>query len=372
MILPKRDLRKAFDLPFSVYVPLGPYGSMYHDAGFNEISRRLAMRESHGFRLRNVLVTGAGGFIGAHLVSYLKKRGHWVRGLDLEYPAFSQSKADEFIIADLRNREECAGLFNDVDDVCALAADIGGIGHITKNEADILRNNTFISFNSLELARAANVDRLLFASSACVYPTSLQTKSNVVPLREEDAFPADPQGAYGLEKLYTEQACFYYSMQYAINTRVARLHNIYGPESTYEGGREKAPAALCRKVALARSNSAIEIWGDGQQTRSFCYIEDCVAGLYELLYSDVAYPVNIGSSELVSIESLARLIIEISGKENIELAFVKGPEGVRGRNSDNTTAHRVLGRLPTTSLRAGIAYTYAWIEKIISLRDDRE
>ncbi|MFC4534033.1 NAD-dependent epimerase/dehydratase family protein [Sphaerisporangium dianthi] len=320
---------------------------------------RTRARHSSMSRAR-VLVTGAGGFIGSHLVSSLKREGHAVRGADLKYPEFSPTSADEYIICDLREVREATPAFRDVDYVCALAADIGGMGHISKNEADILTNNTLISINSLRLATRYRVERFLFASSACVYPMTLQTAPESPALQEDAVLPADPQGAYGWEKLFSEQACRYYSEQHRLDVRVARLHNIYGPEGTYQGGREKAPAAICRKVAAAQPCDAIEIWGDGGQTRSFCYISDCVDALSRLLASNITQPVNIGSEEAISIESLARKIISVSGKK-LDLRFTDGPEGVRGRTSDSTRAHRLLDWRPTTPLDAGLARTYEWI-----------
>jgi nucleoside-diphosphate-sugar epimerase len=283
-----------------------------------------------------------------------------VRGADLKYPDFAPSAADEYVLCDLRNISEGELAFRDINYVCALAADIGGMGHISRNEADILTNNTLININSLRLAAKHHVGRYMFASSACVYPTTLQCRPDSEGLREDDVFPAQPQGAYGLEKLFSEEACIYYATQYDLDVRIARLHNIYGPGGTFSGGREKAPAAICRKVALAAEGDSIEIWGDGQQTRSFCYISDCIDGIYRLLISEVDRPLNIGSEEAISIESLARRVIRISGKQ-LDLHSVDGPEGVRGRSSNSELARRLLDWRPLTALDVGLAQTYEWI-----------
>jgi len=313
--------------------------------------------------MTRAVVTGAGGFIGSHLVSYLKAQGFWVRGVDLKEPEFAMSDADEFLLADLRRPDAGLEALIGADEVYALAADMGGMGYISSHHAEILHNNALINLHTLAAARAHGVQRYLYTSSACVYPEHLQTDAQVTPLREEDASPADPQDAYGWEKLFTEKACQYYRDEYGLATRVVRFHNIYGPLGTYDGGREKAPAALCRKVAAASDAGTVEIWGDGEQTRSFCYIDDCVEGIWRLMRSDHLEPLNLGSEEMVSINDLARLIIGISGKAGIELRHVEGPQGVRGRNSDNNRLREVLGWEPPTSLAEGLAPTYRWIEK---------
>jgi GDP-D-mannose 3', 5'-epimerase len=310
-----------------------------------------------------VLVTGAGGFIGHHLVTYLKQRGYWVRGVDIKWPEYTVVDADEFELRDLRRWDECLAAARNIDHVYALAADMGGMGFISHNHATIVRNNGLINFHTIEAARLQGASRYLYSSSACIYPDYRQTDSDVTPLKEEDAYPASPQDGYGWEKLVTERLCEYYADEFGLETRVVRFHNIYGPYGTYAGGREKAPAALCRKVALARPHDSIEVWGDGEQTRSFCYIDDCVEGIYRLMQSDYRKPLNLGTDEMVSINQLANIVIKLSGKEGITLRHVDGPQGVRGRNSDNSRLREVLGWEPRTSLEEGLGETYRWIEK---------
>ena len=312
---------------------------------------------------KRVLVTGAGGFIGHHLVDYLKQRGFWVRGVDLKEPVYAPTAADEFQVADLRTWESSLEATRGVDQVYALAADMGGMGFISAHHALILHNNSLININTLEAARLNGVKRYLYSSSACVYPEFKQTETNVTPLKEDDAYPAQPQDAYGWEKLVTERLCLHYAQDYGIHTRIARFHNMFGPLGTWDGGREKAPAAMCRKIAVAKltGNHEIEIWGDGEQTRSFCYIDDCLNGIYRLMDSDFAQPINLGQDRMVTINELADMVAKIAGI-SVRKKHIKGPMGVRGRNSDNTLLRKVLGWVPEISLEEGLARTYPWIE----------
>jgi nucleoside-diphosphate-sugar epimerase len=307
------------------------------------------------------LVAGAGGFIGHHMVGYLKGEGYWVRGVDLKQPDFAPSAADEFEILDLREWDSCLRATAVVDEVYNLAADMGGIGYITGNHADIARNNVLIDAYLLEGAHQNGVDRLFYASSACIYPQYRQESPDIEGLKEEDAYPADPEEGYGWEKLYAEKLCQYYDEDGKLPTRVARFHNVYGPLGTYEGGREKAPAAICRKVALAGSEDEIEVWGDGQQTRSFMYIDDCVVGIHRLMHSNRAAPLNLGTEELVTVDQLVEIVAAHAGKKLTKRHDVAKPQGVRGRNSDNSRLREVLGWEPTTELRVGIGETYEWI-----------
>jgi len=315
-----------------------------------------------------VLVTGAGGFIGHHLVTYLKRRGYWVRGVDLKHPEYTTVDADEFELLDLRRWEDCLQATRGIDQVYALAADMGGMGFISANHATILRNNALINLHTIEAARTNGVQRYLFSSSACVYPDYLQRTTDVRPLREEDAYPADPQDAYGWEKLIAERLCLHYADEFGMETRIVRFHNIFGPFGTWDGGREKAPAALCRKVAIAADGGEIEIWGDGAQTRSFCFVDDCVEGIYRLMHSSHGEPVNLGTDRMISINDLAQAIIRISGKRDVLIRHVDGPQGVRGRNSDNTRLRETLEWEPSTSLEKGLAVTYRWIEDQVRQR----
>ena len=311
---------------------------------------------------KTALVTGAGGFIGHHLVKYLAAHGYVVRGADLKYPEYEDTKADEFIIADLRNYNQCLRATERVDEVYHLAADMGGIGYITAFHAEIAINDTLINANMLQAARNHDVKRFLFSSSACVYPQHLQKNPDVVPLREEDAFPADPEEGYGLEKLYMEKLCQYFTEDWHFPTRVVRFHNVYGPLGTYDGGREKAPAAISRKVAALRDGDELPIWGDGKQTRSFMYIDDCVEGIHRIMRSDYSLPLNLGTDELVTVDELVDIISGIAGKSLTKRHDTSKPQGVRGRNSDNSRLRRTLGWEPKIALRQGLVPTYRWIE----------
>jgi GDP-D-mannose 3', 5'-epimerase len=314
----------------------------------------------------HVVVTGAGGFIGHHLVRRLKKEGYWVRGVDVKAPEFGESDADEFEILDLRRWDGCLQATRRADQVYALAADMGGMGFISSNHSRILHNNALINLHTLHAAVLNGVSRYFYSSSACVYPEFLQLDEDVAPLKEEDAFPAAPQDAYGWEKLLTELLCGYYSADYPIETRILRFHNVYGPLGTYEGGREKAPAALCRKVALVEDDGKIEVWGDGKQTRSFCYIDDCVEGIIRTMRSEYRDVLNMGSDRLVTIDELAHIILHIAGKSEVRIRHVDGPQGVRGRNSDNSKLLATLGWEPQTTLEDGLAVTYDWIRSKVS------
>lgn len=310
-----------------------------------------------------VLVTGAGGFIGHHLVTYLKNQGYWVRGVDIKEPEYGKSDADSFELLDLRRWDNCLQATRDIDEVYALAADMGGMGFISANNALILRNNLLISTHTMEAARVNNVKRYLYTSSACVYPEYKQTDANVVPLKEEDAYPAQPQDAYGWEKLVTERLAMHYYEDFGLETRTVRFHNIFGPLGTWTGGREKAPAAMCRKVAMAKltGSNEVEIWGDGEQTRSFCYIDDTVVGIHKLMRSDFREPLNLGQDRMITINQLADMVAEIAGIQIVK-KHVPGPMGVRGRNSDNTRLREVLQWEPEISLEEGLRRTYLWIE----------
>jgi len=318
---------------------------------------------------RKVLVSGAGGFIGHHLVNYLKRKGYWVRGVDIKKPEYGATAADEFQLLDLRRWPECLEATRSVEQVYALAADMGGMGFISCHHAEILHNNALINIHTIEAARANGVRRYLYSSSACIYPEFKQTDPNVVPLKEEDAYPALPQDAYGWEKLFTERLCTHYGEEYGMETRIVRFHNIFGPKGSWEGGREKAPAALCRKVAIAKRTGKpeVEIWGDGEQTRSFCYIDDCVEGIYRLMGSDHGQPINLGQDRMVTINQLADMVAFIAGFKIVQ-KHIPGPQGVRGRNSDNSRLRQVLSWEPEITLEDGLQRTYAWIEEQVSLK----
>jgi len=313
-----------------------------------------------------ILVTGAGGFIGHHLVKRLKKDGYWVRGVDLKYPEYEASAADEFKLLDLRDYKACSEATTGVDEVYNLAADMGGIGYITAFLADIARNNVLINAHMLEASCRNGVERYLYSSSACVYAQSKQKSAEVTPLKEEDAYPADPEPGYGWEKLFSEELCHYFRKDHGLETRIVRFHNVYGPLGTYDGGKEKAPAAVSRKVAYARDGDEIEVWGDGQQTRSFMYVDDCVEGLIRLMNSDYSEALNLGTDELISVDGLVEMVCRIAGKRLRLRHDLTKPQGVRGRNSDNSRLREVLNWEPKTSLEQGLPVTYQWIASQVS------
>jgi nucleoside-diphosphate-sugar epimerase len=309
-----------------------------------------------------VLVTGAGGFIGHHLTKYLVDKGYWVRGVDIKEPEYEATSANDFQLLDLRYRENCLQATKDIDEVYGLAANMGGIGFIETNKAVIVRDNTFMNLQSIEAARENGVKKYLYTSSACIYPGYLQKEADVTPLKEEHAYPADAEDGYGWEKLYMERVCRHYTEDFGLDTRVVRFHNIFGPLGTYDGGREKSPAAICRKVALADDGTSIEVWGDGKQTRSYCYIDDCVEGLYRLMQSEHREPLNLGQDRMISIDELIEIVSGIAGKQIGKDYDLTKPQGVRGRNSDNTKLREVLKWEPKVSLEDGLAKTYWWIE----------
>ena len=310
---------------------------------------------------KKVLVTGAGGFIGHHLVNRLVDEGYWVRGVDIKEPEYQPTRADEFLRMDLRRWSNCLKATRDIEEVYALAAEMGGIGFIETHKAQIVHDSTLINIHTIEAARKRGVSRFLFTSSACIYPGYLQRDINVTPLREEDAYPADAEDGYGWEKLYMERVCRHYREDYGMETRVVRFHNIFGPLGTYDGGREKSPAAICRKLALAKDGDTIEVWGDGRQTRSYCYIDDCVEGIYRLMRSDYPHPLNLGQDRLISINELVDLVSAIAGKTVQRQHDLTKPQGVRGRNSDNSKLREVLEWEPRVSLEDGLAQTYRFI-----------
>ena len=310
---------------------------------------------------KRILVTGAGGFIGHHLVSRLKRDGNWVRGVDIKQPEYESTKADDFQILDLREFQNCLAATKQIDLVFNLAADMGGIGYLTASHAAVARNNVLINVHMLEASKLNGVKKFLFSSSACAYPLYKQKSPDVTPLREEDAYPADPEPGYGWEKLFTEEMCKYYREEFALETKVVRFHNVFGPLGTYDGGKEKAPAAVSRKVAQTKDGGEIEIWGDGEQTRSFLYIDDCLEGLIRLMNSNFCGPLNLGSDRMVTINELVDIVSAIAGKKFLKKHDLSKPQGVRGRNSDNTRLKEVLGWVPPTSLEEGLRQTYTWI-----------
>tara|TARA_B100000427_G_scaffold154716_1_gene128681 strand:+ start:4896 stop:5861 length:966 start_codon:yes stop_codon:yes gene_type:complete len=313
--------------------------------------------------MKKALVCGGGGFIGNHLVNKLKEEGFWVRSVDLKFPEYNETEADDFIQGDLRDQSFCTRVIDQkFDEVYQLAADMGGAGFIFigDNDADIMHNSATINLNVLEECRKRNITNIFYSSSACMYPEHNQMDPNNPLCSEESAYPANPDSEYGWEKLFSERLYLAYKRNYGMNVKVARFHNIFGTLGTWDGGREKAPAALCRKVALAGENGEIEIWGDGLQTRSFLYIDECIEGILRLMRSDWEGPVNLGSEEMVTINQLAEIIMEVADKK-VELKHIPGPEGVRGRNSDNKLIKEKLGWEPAQPLEVGLKETYNWI-----------
>jgi GDP-D-mannose 3', 5'-epimerase len=313
--------------------------------------------------MKKALVCGAGGFIGSHLVNRLKSEGYWVRGVDLKYPEFSPTQADDFIIGDLRDPLICR-FATDVrfDEVYQLAADMGGAGYLFtgENDADVMHNSAVINLNMLDACQKRNIKTIFYSSSACVYPEYNQMDADNPKTSEDSTYPAEPDSEYGWEKLFSERMYLNFKKNYGMNVKIARFHNIYGPEGTWDGGKEKAPAAMCRKIALAENNGTIEIWGDGKQTRSFLYIDACIEGIRRLVNSEHTGPFNIGSEEMVSINQLAEIVANAANKK-INFKHIPGPLGVRGRNSDNNLIRKTLGYDPKFPLKDGMALTYKWI-----------
>lgn len=319
--------------------------------------------------MKKAVVCGAGGFIGSHLVKRLRSEGFWVRGVDLKFPEYDETFADDFIEGDLRDASVCERVFDQAfDEVYQLAADMGGAGFLFTgdNDAEVMHNSAIINLNVLETCRKRNIKRIFYSSSACVYPEHNQMDPDNPLCSEDSVYPANPDSDYGWEKLFSERLFLAYGRNHGMDVRVARYHNIFGTHGTWDGGREKAPAAFCRKVAQAADGDVIDMWGDGQQTRSFLHVDECLEGTLRLMRSNWTGPVNIGSEEMVTINQLAELAMDIAGK-SIEINHIPGPLGVRGRNSDNKLIEEKLGWIPTKSLREGMEKTYRWIaEQVVA------
>ncbi len=314
--------------------------------------------------IKKVLVCGSGGFIGGHLTKRLKEEGYWVRGIDIKANEYNNDHSDEFIIGDLRDIEQCNVALKDMDWVFQLAADMGGAGYLFsgENDAEVMHNSSLINLNILNASIKHKIDRVFYSSSACVYPEFNQEDPENPNCKENSVYPAQPDSEYGWEKLFSERLFLSFERNFNLKVRIARFHNIFGPMGTWQGGKEKAPAAICRKVAKAVDGSSIDIWGDGLQTRSFLYVDECIEGIMRLTKSDYSSPVNIGSDELISINDFAKLIINQSGK-NLSLNHIEGPLGVRGRVSDNELIFEKLGWKPSKPLKDGISHTFRWINK---------
>jgi GDP-D-mannose 3', 5'-epimerase len=323
--------------------------------------------------MKTALVCGAGGFIGGHLVKRLKAEGFWVRGVDLKLHEHAETAADDFVVGDLRDQCFVRSVIDRrFDEVYQLAADMGGAGYVFTGEhdADIMHNSAMINLNVLDACQKRTIKRIFYSSSACMYPEHNQLDPDNPNCAEDSAYPANPDSEYGWEKLFSERLYLAYNRNYGMECRIARFHNIFGPEGTWEGGKEKAPAAMCRKVALCKDGGTIEVWGDGQQTRSFLYIDECIEGVLRLTRSDFAGPVNIGSDEMIKINDLAKMAIALSGK-SITLKNITGPVGVRGRNSDNRLIAVELGWAPNAPLQLGMEKTYRWIAGEIARRHNQ-